>query len=82
MSTWTTECHESFPKHRSTNAVDNKINTMSEFCRLSDDQILFKTGLEFDEIEKTRRFFMGGVATCFFFVELIILYWVSYPKLT
>ena len=41
--------------------VDSKIGTMSEFCRLSDDQILFKTGLEFHEIEKTRRFFMGRV---------------------
>ena len=25
--------------------VDSKIGTTSEFCRLSDDQILFKTGL-------------------------------------
>ena len=39
--------------------VDNDIGTMSEFCRLTDDQILFKTGLEFNEIEQTRRFFMG-----------------------
>ena len=46
--------------------VDSKIGTMSEFCRLSDDQILFKTGLEFDEIEKTRRFFMGRVKQMLF----------------
>ena len=46
--------------------VDSKIGTMSEFCRLSDDQILFKTGLEFDEIEKTRRFFMGRVKQMIF----------------
>ena len=48
--------------------VDSKIGTMSEFCRLSDDQILFKTGLEFDEIEKTRRFFMGRVKQMLFFI--------------
>ena len=52
--------------------VDSKIGTMSEFCRLSDDQILFKTGLEFDEIEKTRRFFMGRVNQILFIRANII----------
>ena len=52
--------------------VDSKIGTMSEFCRLSDDQILFKTGLEFDEIEKTRRFFMGRVKQLIFIGANII----------
>ena len=52
--------------------VDSKIGTMSEFCRLSDDQILFKTGLEFDEIEKTRRFFMGRVKQLLFIGANII----------
>ena len=52
--------------------VDSKIGTMSEFCRLSDDQILFKTGLEFDEIEKTRRFFMGRVKQMIFIAANIV----------
>ena len=52
--------------------VDSKIGTMSEFCRLSDDQILFKTGLEFDEIEKIRRFFMGRVKQMLFIGANII----------
>ena len=60
--------------------VDSKIGTTSEFCRLSDDQILFKTGLEFDEIEKTRRFFMGGVTTCFLHIPNYFIL-SSYPKL-
>lgn len=53
--------------------VASKIGTMSEFCRLSDDQILFNTGLEFDEIEKTRRFFMGRVERVLFTTTLFIL---------
>ena len=63
--------------------VDSKIGTMSEFCRLSDDQILFKTGLEFDEIEKTRRFFMGRVKQMLFLLAptSIFIYRVSPPKL-
>ena len=53
--------------------VDSKIGTMSEFCRLSDDQILFKTGLEFHEIEKTRRFFMGRVKQVFIGANKVII---------
>ena len=58
--------------------VDSKIGTMSEFCRLSDDQILFKTGLEFDEIEKTRRFFMGRVKQLLFIGANINIYLQSF----
>ena len=58
--------------------VDSKIGTMSEFCRLSDDQILFRTGLEFDEIEKTRRFFMGRVKHVFIGIK-ICSNWVFTP---